>query len=118
MKNEWMLDYFDEVDGELVRHCKHCSEKYQTKIYVALRPDQDQGHVKRFERRHKWCGRDREWQITNLEADLQRSLTDKERVFTHQCMDEGFEMEAILGFIKDNRQKMPSIAAYFKPNQI
>lgn len=106
--NEWKLDYFDEINGELVRYCKPCSEEMGTKIYVALRLGHNQKNVERFEKQHLWCNKDKEFQLTKWAIDLQRELTDAEKSFCRECIKENWSYGEILKRLKEPRHVMPS----------
>lgn len=110
----WMLDYFDDHDGQIVRWCKPCSTKDGVKRFVVIRQGQKDPSVDRFEKRHKYCNRDKEFVMKSIEAVIGRILTDKEKVFTQECMKEGFEEDRIVKFLIEGRQKMPSVSLMFQ----
>lgn len=103
----WMLNYIDEHKGELIIYCKSCSDKLGFKRYISMRSSPRS--LDQFNKRHKWCGHDREFNIRWLELHSQ-TLDDKQKLFIHQCMDEGIERDKILELINKKRQKMPAQA--------
>lgn len=106
----WILDYLDEHKGEVVRHCKACSEKHGTMIYAPLRDHDDAlKRLRRFEKQHYWCGFDRNFAIKFLELQV-GELDDKQKAFIHTCMDEGIDRDTIQEFLTKKRQKMPSLS--------
>lgn len=102
-----MLDYFDDVNGEIVRWCKPCTEDRGFKVYIPIR-DKNKFEVKRFEKIHHWCNKDKEFQLTKWAIDLQRELTDAEKSFCRECIKENWSYDEILKRLKEPRHVMPS----------
>lgn len=109
-KNElqpWMLDFLDTHRGEPTLICTPCSKKNGTQRFVVLRPD-NRKSIEAFGKRHRWCGLDRDFNIRWLELQYGQELDDKQRVFIHECMNEGMERDRILELLQKKRGKMPA----------
>jgi len=106
----WMLDMFDVINGQLIRWCKPCTEKLGFRVYAAIRPKftHNRKEILAFEKKHYWCGLDREFNIKLIQSEVGLELSDKEKVFIHECMNEGWEKDQIIQHLQTNRHKTPS----------
>lgn len=109
----WMMDYFDDADpdaGTLTYWCKPCTEKNGVKISIVwhIKNSDSQKSVDQFLKRHHWCNKDKEFQLTKWAIDLQRELTDAEKSFCRECIKENWSYDEILKRLKEPRHVMPS----------